>query len=78
MPPGISVGLLEMMPDRRPTPEDVRLYSALREANANPAFPFFPTKWSCWSACRSRRPARMIYGACSSSAIMRAGSAIPT
>ncbi|MED5305295.1 MAG: 3-keto-5-aminohexanoate cleavage protein, partial [Pseudomonadota bacterium] len=32
MPPGISIGLLEMMPDRRPTPEDVRLYSALREA----------------------------------------------
>ena len=32
MPPGISVGLLEMMPDRWPTPEDIRLYSALREA----------------------------------------------
>lgn len=32
MPPGISIGLLEMMPDRRPTKEDVGLYRALREA----------------------------------------------
>ena len=32
MPPGISIGVLEMMPDRQPSPEDVRLYRTLHEA----------------------------------------------
>ena len=32
MPPGISIGVLEMMPDRQPSAEDVRLYRTLHEA----------------------------------------------
>ena len=32
MPPGISIALVEMMPDRKPRPEDIHLYRTLREA----------------------------------------------
>jgi len=32
MPPGISIGVLEMMPGRQPTPDDIRLYRTLHEA----------------------------------------------
>ncbi|MGC6485911.1 MAG: 3-keto-5-aminohexanoate cleavage protein, partial [Candidatus Puniceispirillales bacterium] len=32
MPPGISIGTIEMIPDREPKPEDIRLYQALNEA----------------------------------------------
>lgn len=32
MPPGISIGVLEMMPDRRPGPDDIKLYRTLHEA----------------------------------------------
>ena len=32
MPPGISIGVVEMIPDRQPGPEDIRLYRTLHEA----------------------------------------------
>ena len=32
MPPGISIGTIEMIPDRDPKPEDIKLYQALHEA----------------------------------------------
>ena len=32
MPPGISIGTVEMIPDRLPSPDDVALYRALHEA----------------------------------------------
>ena len=32
MPPGISIGVLEMIPDRQPTHEDIKLYRTLHEA----------------------------------------------
>ena len=31
MPPGISIGVLEMMPGRQPTPDDIKLYRTLHE-----------------------------------------------
>jgi len=32
MPPGISIGVIEMIPDGEPKPEDIRLYRKLHEA----------------------------------------------
>ena len=32
MPPGISIGIIEMIPDGQPTTEDIRLYKTLYEA----------------------------------------------
>ena len=32
IPPGISIGIIEMIPDGQPTAEDIRLYKALYEA----------------------------------------------
>ena len=32
MPPGISIGIIEMIPDGQPTPDDIKLYKSLYEA----------------------------------------------
>lgn len=32
MPPGVSIGTIEMIPDREPRPEDIKLYQVLHEA----------------------------------------------
>jgi uncharacterized protein (DUF849 family) len=32
MPPGISIGIIEMIPDGKPTPNDIKLYKSLYEA----------------------------------------------